>query len=76
MWSLGAVMSFYCNKRHLFKDCLSVERWVGGRSTLERNKYSIDLRQLIADLLCPTESLRPTAAKVYQECRKAGRQDP
>ena len=76
MWSLGAVMSFYCNGRHLFGDFPSVEKWVGGRSTLNKSMYSINLRQLIADLLCPTANLRPTATKVVQECLKDGRKDP
>ena len=76
MWSLGAVMSFYCNDRHLFGDCPSVEKWVGGRSTIDRCKYSIDIRQLIADLLCPTANGRPTATKVVQDCLKDGRMNP
>ena len=74
MWSLGAVMSYYCNKKHLFRDCPSVQRWAGGRSTLDRKKYSLGLRQLIAELLSPTASLRPTATKVNLECHKDGRQ--
>ena len=73
MWSLGAVMSFYCNRQHLFRNCPSVERWEGGRSTLNKTNYSLDLRKLIADLLWPTASVRPTATKVLQECDKGRR---
>ena len=76
MWSLGVVMSFYCNRRHLFGNVPSVLRWEGGRSTLvRRHEYSIDLRQLIADLLGPIAHSRPTAIRVLQECDKNGRQD-
>ena len=55
---------------HLFKSEQHVRTWPGGKSTLNRALYSIDLRQLIADLLTPTPSLRPTAEKVYNETFK------
>ena len=76
MWSLGAVISFYCNKgEHLFKDPRSVERWKGGKSTIRRDKYSINLRQLVADLLSPNASSRPSAEKVWEESCKDNRQE-
>ncbi len=37
VWSLGAVMSFYCNNRHLFRSMQQVLSWEGG-STLNRSK--------------------------------------
>ena len=75
MWALGAVLSFIANKgNHLFKSEQHVRTWPGGKSTLNRDLYSIDLRQPIADLLTPTPSLRPTAEKVYNETFKENRQ--
>ena len=74
MWSLGAVMSFYCNEKHLFTSCTSVTEWKGGKSTINSAKYSIDLRQLVADFLGPIASLRPTAQNVYAETQKNNRQ--
>ena len=75
MWALGAVLSFIANKgNHLFKSEQHVRKWPGGKSTLNRALYSIDLRQLIADLLNPTPSLRPTAEKLMSETFKENRQ--
>ena len=66
MWSLGAIISFVCNDAtHLFRNRGAVLAWPGGKSTLDRNKYSITLRQLTADLLNPNAGLRPSAKKVY-----------
>ena len=77
MWSLGAVMSFYCNRRHLFNDVPSVLRWEGGKSTLERrHEYSIVLRQLIAALLCPIAQFRPPASRVFQDYNSYAQQHP
>ena len=75
MWALGAVLSFIANKgSHLFKSEQHVRAWPGGKSTLNRALYSIDLRQLIADLLNPTPGLRPTAEKLMSETFKENRQ--
>ena len=71
MWSLGAIISAYCNRgRHLFRGAEEVCDWEGGRSTLDRSLYTIGLRQLTANLLTPTPSLRPTAIMVNDECYK------
>ena len=76
MWALGAVLSFIANKGNdLFKSEQQVRAWPGGKSTLDRAIYSIDLRQLTADLLYPKPELRPTAEKVNSECLKDNRQD-
>ena len=70
VWSLGAVISFYCNGVHLFRTPREVKVWPGGKSTLERNKYSIELRQLTADMLFPKSNFRPTASKIVAETLK------
>ena len=75
MWSLGAIISAYCNRgRHLFSDAEDVCDWEGGKSTLDRDTYTIGLRQMTADLMYPKAPLRPTAAKVLDECCKENRQ--
>ena len=74
MWSLGAVMSFYCNKEHLFTSFPSIVKWKGGKSSLDSGKYSLDLRQLVADLLSPDPKNRPTAKNVHEETYKNNRQ--
>jgi len=75
MWSLGVVMSFWCNVgAHLFSDLATILRWPGGRSSLPKH-YSIHLRQLIADLLHPDPNLRPSAKKVWEESNKDNRQE-
>ena len=74
MWSLGAIISAYCNRgRHLFCDSEEVCDWEGGKSTLDRATYDIGLRQMTADLMYPTASLRPTASKVCEESCKENR---
>merc|ERR1712059_106560 len=76
IWSLGAIISFCCNNgRHLFPSVRKVVSWPGGKSTLDQKKYSLDLRQLVADMLSPYEEYRPTAAKVRKETFKDNRQD-
>ena len=73
MWSVGAVVSFLCNERHLFTSVGSVIGWQGGQNTIDSSKYSIDLRQLVADLLSPNANFRPTAQKVLAETLKNNR---
>ena len=67
IWSLGALVSFFCNRRHLFQSEYSVRRWPGGISTLDRNKYCFALRQLTAHMMDPDESLRPSAKLIYKK---------
>ena len=68
MWSVGAIMSFICNRgEHLFTDRNSVLTWPGERNALPRH-YSIDLRRLVTDLLHPNPDGRPTALNVCNEC--------
>ena len=49
--------------------------WSGGKSTLDRAIYSIDLRQVIANLLNPTPESRPTAEEVIWEAHTDNRQE-
>ena len=76
MWSLGAILSFYCNREHLFQDVSSVLEWEGGmsESNLDRDQYSAKLRGIVASLLLPIAKRRPTAAMVFEETMKGDRQ--
>ena len=78
MWSLGAVISFYCNDEHLFTDPDAVLDWEGGRgvSTLDRDEYGSRLRGIVASLLLPNPRARPTAEKVLKESLTGDRQQP
>ena len=68
-------MSAYCNAgRHLFNGPQPVLQWPGGKSTLDSNKYTHGLRQLVADMLCPNAGLRPSAQRVNDETFKDNRQ--
>ena len=67
IWSLGAVISFICNTIHLFENIEDVFTWPGGRSSLDRNKYDIVLRQLVANMLCPNAAARPTASQILEK---------
>lgn len=73
MWSLGAVISFYCNRDHLFTDVDSVFEWKGGSSSLDRRYYSGSLRGLVASLMLPNANRRPTAQRVLEESKKGNR---
>ena len=56
--------------KHLFRNIDEVCRWKGGRSSLDRDAYSIELRQMTANLLTPAPGKRPSAAQVVTECNK------
>merc|ERR1712126_775621 len=74
MWSLGNIMPFWCNGgTHLFADLGKIISWPGGKSTLP-GRYTIGLRQLVADMLHPDPQCRPSAEKVLQETEKDNRQ--
>jgi len=74
MWSLGAVISFCCNREHPLTDTASVYNWRGGNSTLDAYQYSSGLRRLVANLLSPNAKKRPSASQVLQETLKNNRQ--
>lgn len=66
LWSLGAVMSFVCNDGvHLFRTVRETRGWEGGKSTLPK-KYSIELRQTVADLMHPDYKQRPSAENILK----------
>ena len=68
IWSLGATISFVCNRRHLFSTGKNaVKNWPGGKSTLDRNKYSIEIRQLTANMMNPDSNLRPNAEEIRRQ---------
>ena len=66
MWSLGCVISYFCNRDHLFTDVASVLNWEGriSQSTLQSDKYSSKLRGLVACLLLPNKRARASARMV------------
>ena len=73
IWSLGATISYVCNQgTYLFKTKDAVKNWPGGKSTLDRNKYPIELRQLTADMMNPMENLRPTAEQIKEKAQDFG----
>jgi len=75
IWSLGGIMSFWCNVgTHLFADLGKIITWPGGKSTLP-GRFNIGLRQLVADMLHPDPKCRPSAEKVLQETKKENRQE-
>ena len=74
MWSLGAVISFCCNMKHLLTDPYSVSNWTGGISTLDEYTYSSSLRRLVTSLLSPIAKKRLNAYQVLQETHKNNRQ--
>ena len=76
VWALGALLSFIGNGgNHLFMSEHHVKSWSGGKSTLNYAFYTKNLIQLIADLLNPMPSLRPTAQTIRECTLKNGRQN-
>ena len=71
MWALGAVLSFFCNRRDPFMNIGQVARWKGGTGGLFKDedleRYGDVLRNLTAALLNPIPDLRPTAEKVVEK---------
>ena len=65
IFSLGAVMSFTCNRgTRLFQNHLQISSWQGNKSTLNREKYSLTFRQMIANMLSPAGLNRPDAKQL------------
>ena len=59
MWSLGALISFWFNGKHLFKNVDEVLEWEGNSSTLSRNFSKGGTRTAVAKLLHPDYHRRP-----------------
>jgi NIMA (never in mitosis gene a)-related kinase len=72
IWSLGAVIAFYCNAKHLFTSVKEVFEWT--KKNPLPDHYSQDLKDLVARLLDPVSSGRPLAAEILSETNKNNRQ--
>jgi serine/threonine protein kinase len=72
IWSMGALISFYCNTKHLFNSPAEVLQW-SMKSPLPVH-YSDPLRDLVAKMLDPLPAGRPTAEEIYDETNKENRQ--
>ncbi|XP_066925991.1 serine/threonine-protein kinase Nek6-like [Clytia hemisphaerica] len=59
MWSLGALISFWFNGKHLFTDVEDVLEWEGETSTLSRKFSKFGIRTAVAILLDPDYHNRP-----------------
>jgi len=66
MWAVGAIVSFWYNKTHLFRNVNQVLRWEGGKSTLSK-EFQLDIRNLTASLLHPDRRSRPSAKDVNNQ---------
>ena len=74
IWSLGAVISFYCNSNHLFADKWRVVSWTK-RPTIPESRYSRALVEMVAGMNDPNSRMRPNAETIVRECGKGGRQN-
>jgi serine/threonine protein kinase len=72
IWSLGAVIAFFCNAKHLFTSPKEVKGWT--KKNPLPDHYSQDLKDLVARLLDPVSSGRPSAAEILSETLKNNRQ--
>ncbi len=74
IWSVGAVMHFYCsNGKHLFKSEDDVWNWRGGysrRLNQSQQQYSNSLHGLVSSMLDPYQDGRPSASYVFSVSSK------
>ena len=66
IWSLGAVITFVCNRRHFFTHPTLIQRWKK-QATILPNQFSQPLIEIVASMLDPAERQRPSAAVIYQQ---------
>ena len=67
IWSLGAVISFVCNKgKHLFTSKSDVMEWDGSKNPIDEKKYSRYICILLTNIMNPMEKDRPTANGIGQ----------
>ena len=66
IWSLGAVITFVCNRRHLFTDPRVIQRW-RKQATISSSQFSQPLVDLVASMLDGIKGQRPTAAIIVQQ---------
>jgi serine/threonine protein kinase len=72
IWSFGALISFMCNRTHLFWSHDSVFEW-----RLEDplpGKFSRELKNLVTKMLNPNPKFRPSADYISKETQKDDRQ--
>ena len=63
IWSLGAVITFVCNRQHLFTNWSKIQNWTK-QATIPSDRYSVGLVNLLASMLDPEKGQRPTAAQI------------
>ena len=70
MWSLGAVLSFVCNKgKHLFESNDEVRKLKGMKDPLPK-RFSSSLRGVAIKLLSINPKERPSASAIYKEAKE------
>eukprot|EP00092_Neocalanus_flemingeri_P054996 GFUD01064873.1.p1 GENE.GFUD01064873.1~~GFUD01064873.1.p1 ORF type:complete len:208 (-),score=35.64 GFUD01064873.1:271-894(-) len=78
VWSLGCVIAFYLNRRHVFYTPEDVQSYAGQDYVVDDDlyeEYSQDLLQLLFRMLSPDDDERPTAHYVYQETQLYDRRE-
>ena len=71
IWSLGALISFYCNGKHLFCHPGVIQGW--SKKNVLPDHYSKDLKDLVASMLDPYPKNRPSAKNIEEETNKDNR---
>jgi len=74
IWSLGAVISFYCNASHLFANEQMVRNWTR-RLAIPADRYSRTIIAMVASMNNPNPRMRPSAKTIVLECGKSQRQN-
>ena len=72
IWSLGALISFFCNGEHLFCHPGVIQLW--SKTNVLPDHYSKDLKNLVASMLDPYPKNRPSAGNIDEETLKNDRQ--
>jgi serine/threonine protein kinase len=73
IWSLGAVMSYYCKGEHLFENTVMVKNWRRG-PTIPPGRYTQAIIGIAASMNDPNTKMRPSAKTIVEECGRPGRQ--
>ena len=68
IWSLGALVAFFCNAKHPFKSIKKVMGWtIEDKTILDDRRYSDALKALATSLLNPKRGERPKAAVIEKK---------
>ena len=71
IWSLGATISFVCNRGHLFNNKEEIISWSGYASPMyDISRYSDHLHFLLMAMLNPVPKKRPTAKHILSTCSR------